>query len=116
PAQLPTCELNHSAFNHPVFRCYNRDSSSCRHLRWPLACAAFGTSERQPEMTAGVPIPARGSRLRVSSRMMQVQKTVLAVSVLLAIQFAALFYLGSRPPGPLLSDSVQVIKIGRAHV
>ena len=41
--------------------------------------------------------------------MMQVQKTVLAVSVLLAIQFAALFYFGSRPPGPLLSDSVQVV-------
>ncbi len=41
--------------------------------------------------------------------MTQVQKTVLAVSVLLAIQLAAIFYFGSRPPGPLLSDSVQVV-------
>src|SRR5205814_7748696 len=88
----------------PVFRCYNRDSSSRLHLRWPPACPAFSTSERQPEMTEGVPIPARGSRLQVSSPMTQVQKTVLAVSVLLAIQLAALFYFGSRPPGPLLCD------------
>jgi signal transduction histidine kinase/CheY-like chemotaxis protein len=41
--------------------------------------------------------------------MTRVQKTVLAVSVLLATQFAALFWFGHRPPGPLLSDSIQVV-------
>jgi len=40
--------------------------------------------------------------------MTQLQKTVLRVSVLLAIQSAALFHFGSRPPGRLLSGSVQV--------
>jgi len=43
--------------------------------------------------------------------MNRVQKTVLAVSVLLAIQGAALFHFGSRPPGPLLSDSVQLVML-----
>src|SRR5438552_5049958 len=71
PVQVrPVVPFRHSAnlrarsfsLQPPVFRCYNRDSSSCLHLRWPLACAAFSTSERQPEMTEGVPIPARGSR------------------------------------------------------
>ena len=41
--------------------------------------------------------------------MRQVQKTVLAVGGLLAIQTAALLRFGSRPPGPLVSDSVQAI-------
>jgi signal transduction histidine kinase/DNA-binding response OmpR family regulator len=41
--------------------------------------------------------------------MTRVQKTVSAVCVLLAIQLAALFFFGARPPGPLLSDSVQVV-------
>src|SRR3984893_1716744 len=41
--------------------------------------------------------------------MTRVQKTVSAVCVLLAIQLAALFFFGTRPPGPLLSDSVQVV-------
>jgi signal transduction histidine kinase/CheY-like chemotaxis protein len=41
--------------------------------------------------------------------MTQLQKTILAVSMLLAIQGAALFHFGSRPPGPFLSDSVQVV-------
>jgi signal transduction histidine kinase/DNA-binding response OmpR family regulator len=41
--------------------------------------------------------------------MTRVQKTVSAVCVLFAIQFAALFSFGTRPPGPLLSDSVQVV-------
>jgi signal transduction histidine kinase/CheY-like chemotaxis protein len=41
--------------------------------------------------------------------MTHVQKTVLAVGLLLAIQSAALFHFGHRHPGPLLSDSVQVV-------
>jgi signal transduction histidine kinase/CheY-like chemotaxis protein len=40
--------------------------------------------------------------------MTQVKKTVLVVSALLAMQSAAIFHFGSRPPGPFLSDSVQV--------
>jgi len=43
--------------------------------------------------------------------MTQLQKTVLRVSALLAIQSAALFHFGSRPPGPLFSDSVQVVTL-----
>jgi signal transduction histidine kinase/CheY-like chemotaxis protein len=41
--------------------------------------------------------------------MTQLQKTVLRVSALLAIQSAALLHFGSRPPGRLLSGSVQVV-------
>jgi signal transduction histidine kinase/CheY-like chemotaxis protein len=40
--------------------------------------------------------------------MTRVQKTVSAACVLLAVQCAALFQFGHRPPGPLLSNSVQV--------
>jgi hypothetical protein len=41
--------------------------------------------------------------------MTQLQKTVLKVSALLTIQSAALLHFGSRPPGQLLSGSVQVV-------
>jgi len=41
--------------------------------------------------------------------MTHVQKTVLTVGLLLAIQSGALFHFGQRHPGPLLSDSVQVV-------
>jgi hypothetical protein len=41
--------------------------------------------------------------------MTHVQKTLLAVGMLLAIQSAALFHFGHHHPGPLLSDSVQVV-------
>jgi signal transduction histidine kinase/CheY-like chemotaxis protein len=43
--------------------------------------------------------------------MTRVQKTISTVCVLLAIQYSALYWLGTRPPGPLLSDSVQVVML-----